>query len=59
MDELKQTLSPEQRLTARNALMRAVAISGTQGRLAIAIGVTQQAVSKWLQTDGLIPAQYA
>lgn len=59
MDELKQSLSEEQRFAARRALMRAVAIAGTQVGLALKIGVTQQAVSKWLKTDGLIPGRHA
>ena len=53
MDNLKASLSPAQRINAKLALLRAIAIAGTQGLLAEKIGVTQQALSKWLRTDGL------
>jgi len=58
MDELKQSLNPEQRLAARRAFLRAIAISGSQVRLAAKIGVTQQALSKWLQRDGLAQGRF-
>lgn len=58
MDELKQSLTEAERRNARQALLRAVAISGSQVRLAASIQVTQQAISKWLQKDGLVPGAY-
>lgn len=53
MESLKDTLSPTQRQAAKVALLRAIALAGTQVELAKRIGVTQQALSAWVRKDGL------
>lgn len=44
--------------TTRKALRRAIAIKGTQLRLALALDVSQSAISVWLQ-EGQCPADQA
>lgn len=42
----------------RAAIQRAIAIVGSQHRLAVAIGVKQQHISNWLLRDKRLPAEH-
>ena len=46
-------------MTPRDYLQKAITIAGSQKKLAIACGISQTAIHKWLKRDAYIPLERA